>query len=393
MFRINNINRDYIDTMNSVSSVLGKACHKALQAYLGGDKDHPTPADEGEAIKHGHAVGLEYLQNYSDGFIDFTDKIPDRAKLQEKYAFCYFGYIKDFNFKTEVKEVVSVEQEMKFKIEVNGKIMPIPLKGFIDLLYRDQQGRLKIRDHKFTGVYSKEDKIDGGKLVQAIFYYFLAYAFTGEAPYSVIFAEFKTSENRDSSRQTKEFEIIFDESSLPFDLFYRLYDDITNALLGKQVYVPNFSAIYDNEVSILAYIHRLDVDEERAKMFKEMKVDNITDFLKKKIQRDGAMKKYLESVSSRFVSGATLNYKTMTIPEKIKMKLAEHGLGVEFNDMIKGNSITLYRFEPSIGLKMTKIEAYAKDIEQVVEVSNIRVLAPMRDSGLIGFEVPNIERT
>jgi hypothetical protein len=393
MFKINIINKDYIDTTLSVSTVLGKACHKALQAYLGGDKDHPTPADDGEAIKHGHAVGLEYLTNYSDGFIEFNDKIPDRAKLQEKYAYCYFGYIKDFDFKNEVKEVVSVEQKMEYTVEVNGKLLPIPLKGYIDLLYRDHQDRLKIRDHKFTGAYSKEDKIDGGKLVQAVFYYFLSYAFTGTPPYSTIFAEFKTSENRDKSPQTKLFEIVFNESSLPFELFYRLYDDITNALLGKQVYVPNFSTIFDNEVSILAYIHRLDVDEERAKVFKELKVDNITDFLKKKIQKEGAMKKYLEQVSSRFVSGETLNYKNMTIPEKIKMKLAEHGLGVEFFDMIKGNSITLYRFEPSIGLKMSKIEAYAKDIEQVVEVSNIRLLCPIRDSGLIGFEVPNTVRT
>ncbi len=393
MFKINIINRDYIDSTSSVSTVLGKACHKALQAYLGGDKNHPTPADEGEAIKHGHDIGLEYLQNYSDGFIEFNGKIPNRQVLQEKYAFCYFGYIKDFDFKNEVKEIVSVEQEMKYTVEVNGKLLPIPLKGYIDLLYKDHSDKLKIRDHKFTGAYSSEDKIDGGKLIQGVFNYFLAYAHTGIAPYSIVFAEFKTTENRDKTRQTKEFEIVFDESSLPFDLFYRLYADITDALLGKQVYVPNFNAMWDNEVAILAYIHRLDDDEERARAFKELKVDNITDFLKKKIQKTGSMKKYLDTVSSRFVSGATLNYKTMTIPEKIKMKLAEHGLGVEFFDMIKGNSITLYRFEPSIGLKMSKIEAYAKDIEQVVEVSNIRLLCPIRDSGLIGFEVPNAVRT
>jgi S-DNA-T family DNA segregation ATPase FtsK/SpoIIIE len=145
--------------------------------------------------------------------------------------------------------------------------------------------------------------------------------------------------------------------------------------------------------SILAYIHRLDDDEERARVFKEMKVDNITDFLKKKIQKEGSMKKYLETVTSRFVSGATLNYKTMTIPEKIKMKLAEHGLGVEFQDMIKGNTVTLYRFEASIGLKMSKIEAYVKDIEQVVAVSGIRVLAPIKNTSLVGFEIPLETRT
>jgi len=106
--------------------------------------------------------------------------------------------------------------------------------------------------------------------------------------------------------------------------------------MRKQVYVPNLFAIYDREVSILAYIHRLDIDTEREAAFKKLNVDNITDFLKKKIQKDGAMKKYLEVVSQKFISASTLNYKDMTTEERIKMKLAEHGLGVEFHSKVSG---------------------------------------------------------
>lgn len=83
----------------------------------------------------------------------------------------------------------------------------------------------------------------------------------------------------------------------------------------------------------------------------------------------------------------------MTIEDKIRMKLAEHGLGVQFEDKVVGGSVVLYRYIPSVGLKMSKIDSYVKDIEQVVEVSNIRVLAPIKDSGLIGFEVPLKNRT
>lgn len=394
MFKINNINGDILDTTSSASSVLGKACHKALQAYLGGDPDYPTPADDGEAIVHGHNVGHEYLKNYSDGFIEYTATIPNRQVLNEKYAFSYFGYIKEFNAKKEIKEVVSVEQEMKYKIDIEGREMPIPLKGYIDVLYLDHKDRLKIRDHKFSATHSNPDKVDGQKLVQAAFNFFLAYAYTGQIPYSITFAEFKTSENKVKDKpQTQNYEIVFAENPLIFDLFYRLYEDITNGILGKMVFVPNMTTMYDNEVALLAYIHRLDVDESKAIAFKEMQVDNVTDFLKKKIQKDGAMKQYLETVSKKFISATNLNYKEMTIQERIKMKLAEHGLGLEFHSEVKGSSITLYRFEPSIGLKMSKIDLYARDIEQVVEVSNIRVLAPIKDSGLIGFEVPNKVRT
>jgi len=271
--------------------------------------------------------------------------------------------------------------------------MPIPLKGSADLVYRDYKNRLIITDYKFTSKHSDPEAIDGAKLIQSAFNYFLVYAETGEKPYSMIFREFKTVPNRDGSRQTKEFEIVFEDHPLLFELFYRYYEDVTNVLLGKQVFVPNVYAMYDKEVSLLAYIHRLDQDEEREKAFKKHKVDNITDFLKKRIQKDGAMKKYLETVTSKFVSAETLNYKDMKIEEQIKMKLAEHGLAVEFDSKVQGNSVELYRYEPSVGLKMSKIEAYVKDIEQVVQKAGIRILAPIPNSGLIGFEVPLDERT
>ena len=73
--------------------------------------------------------------------------------------------------------------------------------------------------------------------------------------------------------------------------------------------------------------------------------------------------------------------------------MAEHGLGLEFDSVVTGGSVTLYRYEPSIGLKMSRIESYVKDIEQVVETSGIRALAPIKDSGLVGFEIPNKTRT
>jgi len=393
MFKVNYINGDQIETTSSPSNVLGKAMHKALETYLGGNPDVPVPQDDGEAIKIAHQVGLDYLLGYSDGFIGYNTVIASREKLNEKFAFAFFGYIKEFDYRKYVKEVVLVEKMLKHKIEVDGKVLPIPLKGSADLVYRDHKDRLIIRDHKITSTYSNPEAIDGAKLIQAAFNYFLVAAETGEVPYSMVYAEFKISKNADNSPQMREFEIVFDDHPLIFEFFYRYYYDVTDALLGKQVFVPNVYAMYDKEVSILAYIHRLDQDEEREKAFKKNKVDNITDFLKKRIQKDGAMKQYLETVSAKFVSAETLNYKNMTTEEKIKMKLAEHGLAVEFHSKVRGNSVELYRYEPSIGLKMSKIASYTKDIEQVVEKSGIRVLAPIRDSGLVGFEIPLDERT
>jgi len=392
MAKIRYINGDVIDTTTSVSAVLGSAVHKALQAYLGGEEDYVTPAEEGEAIKHGHARGLEYLNAYSDGFISWTEAMPTRAKLEEKYAFCYFGYIKDFQYQKRAKKVLIVDKMLKYRVEVEGQNLPIPLKGAPDFVYEDFEDRVCIEDHKITGMYSKEEEIDGSKLIQAAFMYFLVYADTGKAPYKMTFREFKHTLNRDGSNQTREYTLIYNEIPMLFELFYRFYGDITDLLMGKAVFLPNIKAMFDKEVSILAYIYRLDVGEERNQAFKRMKVENITDFLKKKIQKDGSLKKYMETVVANFISASTLNYKDMKIEERIKMKMAEHGLGIEFHSKVEGYSIDLYRYEPSIGVKMSKIEAYSKDIEQVVEVSGIRVLAPIPDSGLIGYEVPRTDR-
>ena len=391
MFKVNNINGDQPETRARPTNVIGRASHLALQTYFGGG-EKPRPSDDGEAIKAGLEVGINFLKGFSDGLIEYSDAIENRAKLDEKYAFAFFGYIKDMDFMKDVKEILLVEKMLEHKVIVDGETLPIPLKGSADLVYRHVDGKIRMRDHKFTGKYSDAESINGAKLIQAAFNYFLVYAELGEPPYSMIYEEFKITQNKDNSKQTRQFEIVFDEHPLIFDFFFRFYDDVTNALMGKQVYVPNLYAIFDREVSILAYIHRLDIDEEREKAFRKLKVENITDFLKKKIQKDGAMKKYLEAVSGKFVSASTLNYSSMTIEERIKMKLAEHGLPLEYHSKVEGGSFTLYRYEPSIGLKMSKIEKYGKDIEQVVETSGVRILAPIPDSGLVGFEIPNKKR-
>lgn len=393
MAKIRYINGDVIDTTTSVSAVLGSAVHRGIQAYLGGEKDIATPADEGEAIKHGHMRGLDYLTSYSDGFINYSSTIPNRQKLEEKYAFCYFGYIKEFNYKKKYKEVLLVEEKLKYRVEVEDRSLPVPLVSIPDLVARDHKNRIAIVDHKIVGSYTKEDDIDGAKIIQAMFNFFTVYAHTGEAPYSFTFREHKHTLNSDGSPQTREYTFVYNEVPMMFELFYRLYQDITDMFLGKAVYLPNFRAMWDKEVSILSYIYRLDVQEERNQAFKKMKVDNITDFLKMKIQKEGSIKKYMEQVATQFISAKTLNYKDMQIEERIKMKLAEHGLGLDFHSKIEGDSVTMYRYEPSIGLKMKKIEAYVKDIEQVVEVSGVRALCPIPNSGLVGFEVPKTERS
>jgi len=393
MFKVNYINGDYLDTATSVSSVLGRIVHKALQAYLGGEEDVPTPADEGEAIKHGYDRGMWHLKQFPEGLIEYSKTIPNMQSLIERFSFTYFGYVKSFNLKAKAKEVLFCEKKLEYQVSIEDRVMPIPLKGIPDLVYEDKKGRIVIHDHKTCYSHSKVDEIDGAKLIQLAILYFLVYAETGKKPHRFVFGEFKYSENKDKTiPQYEEYTLVFEDTPLAFDLFYRLYEDITKALLGEMVFVPNLSAMWDKEVSILAYIERLDEDNVRAEKLKQEKVNNITDFLRRKIEKDGNYKKYLETVKDKFISATTLNYKDMKTEDKIKYKLAEHGIAVDFDSKVDGYSVDLYRYEPSIGVKMSRIEGFSKDIEQVVGVSGIRILAPIPNSTLIGFEIPKKER-
>lgn len=392
MFKIKNINGDRIETTDRASNVLGRAVHRGLQHYFGGC-DNVISNDEGERIKEAFVYGQNFVLDYNDGFIEWTTAIPNRTVLEEKYSKCFFGYMKEFP-KKEIKTLWFAEKMLKHKVNLDGKTLPIPLKGSADLVYEDHKGRIVIWDHKFTSVYSKKDEIDAPKLVQAVFNFLLVYAETGIAPYKMVFGEYKTSDNRDKSNQMMPFEIVFKDTPLMFELFYRLYEDITDMLMGtRQAFLPNLTAMYDKEVSIMAYIHNLDDNVNRDKQFKKMDVNNITDLLKKKIEKTGNMKKYLEIISKNFISANTLNYKTMNTQDKIKMKLAEHGIAVEYHSKTEGRTVELYRYEPSIGLKMSRVDSFVKDIEQVVEMGGVRVLAPIPNTSLIGFEIPKKERT
>ena len=393
LWKIKYVNGDRFDTATSVSFIIGQAFHTAMEVYYGGG-DESVPADESGAIEFALKAGMSFLENYNDGFINFTTTIPNKQKAFDLFTFAFNSYVKAKPYNTE--EVVSIEEKLEEAIDIDWRgerlTLPIPLKGYTDKIVRED-GKLKIKDYKATSKFSDPEKIDGAKIIQAVCYYLLVYAKYGEEPYSITFEEIKWTKNADGGPQVREYEIIYSENDQYFDLFFRLYSDIIRAINGEMVYVPNLYAMFDNEVSLISYIHRLDVDEEAAKLMKKHRVDNLTDLLKKEIQKASNMSKLLKTVEKQFVEAKAIDYTKMTNQEKIRTKLLEHGMLLNFDSVIEGATVNLYRYSPSIGLKMARIRNYADDIEQVLGTSGIRVLAPIPGSTLVGFEVPKTDRT
>lgn len=393
LFKVKYINRDRFDTSMGISGVLGQAFHLAMEVYYGGS-DTLIPTNESEAIEYGLKAGMDFLDKYNDGFILWSKNIPNKQKAFDLLSFCFREYVKCMPY--QIGNVIAVEDEIKQKIDVEWRgtrlQLPVPLKGFLDRVMRED-GKIKIKDFKTCYTFSNPEKIDGAKILQAVEYYLLAYAKYGEEPYSVTFEEVKYTKNSDGSKQVREYEIVFADNELYFDFYFRFYEDMTKALNGEMVFVPNVHAMFDNEVAIIAYIHRLDITEETAKLMKKHKVDNISSLLKKQIQSAGNMRKLMKTVEANFVSAKNLNYEKMENHEKIQTKLMEHGMMLQFDSIIEGSTVDLYQYTPSIGLKMRRLRNYVEDIEQVLGISGVRVLAPIPNSTMVGFEVPRRERT
>ena len=390
MFKINYLNGDVIDSTRNISGVIGQAFHNAMEMYYTGI----AIADEQEAIQGGLEAGMNFLNEYQEGFIEFSTTVPNKQKAQEIFAFAYNAYVTEKQHDKE--EVIACETLIETEVDVEWRgqrlVLPVKLKGYLDKLVR-RDGKLVIKDYKTTRSFSDPEKIDGAKIIQAIQYYLMVFAEFGEAPYSFVFEEVKTTKNRDKSPQIKEYEIIYADNEQFFDFYFRMYDDMTRAINGEMVFVPNIHTMFDNEVAIVAYIHRLDVTEEAAALMKKLRVETITDLLKAKIQSAGSMRQLLKTAEKKFASAKSLNYNQMENQEKIATKLMEHGMMIQFDSKVEGCAVDLYRFNPSIGLKMSKLLGYVADIEQVVGVSGVRVLAPIPNTSLIGFEIPRAVRT
>lgn len=392
LFKIQYVNRDIFETAQNISGVIGKAFHQAMEVYYGGS-DTLIPTNEAEAIEYGLKAGMSFLEGYDDGFIKWSKDVPNKQKAYDLLAFAFNAYVQENPYRPDT--LLGVEEQIKESIDIEWRgerlTMPVPLKGYLDKIVRED-GRIKVVDYKTCRAFANPEKIDGGKMLQAVEYFLLAYAKYGEEPYSITFEEVKLTKNSDGTSQVRRYEVVFAENPLYFDFFFRFYEDVTKALNGEAVFVPNVNALYDNEVAIVAYIHRLDIEAETAALMKKHNVSNITDLLKKQIQSAGNMRKLMKSVEEQFVSAKNLNYDAMQNHEKIQTKMLEHGMVLQFDSLIEGATVDLYRYTPSIGLKMSRVLSYVADVEQVMGVSGIRVLAPIPNTSFVGFEVPRKNR-
>lgn len=349
------------DDMDTPSRLLGKAGHLALQTYFNG-------ADVNEAI----TAGTEYLQSISPSTVDWG-KTGSPEKLMKDYIQAIQFYFEDM---PDFHEVLDTELEIVSEVtQIDGQPLPLPMKGFLDLLVRNKLGQLEIIDHKFVRGYTDGDVNSFGRYLQAMFYFHLVWAKFGEKPARMVFNECKVSKNKDNTPQLQPYTIEFEGMTGDFATFYNLYNAATSNLnLPGFKFLPNPNDMFEGQNSFEVYTAGV------------IGVDAPTSVKHKTEMREFAEKQYVASVADR------VENKDLTPEERIRLKLQEFAIAVQVGETKVGAAITKYTFKPGIGVSMSKIEKHANDIKIALESESVRVEAPIPGTGLVGVEVPSAIR-
>lgn len=364
IFKMKHILNIY-DTPSGMSAMIGKACHKALEYRY---------TDQEQQIADVIQVGMDYLTETSDGYIDYG-KTGSREKMLKGYT-----QAMQFYFAEEPKyhKIISVEEKWESECKtVYGDTLPLPMTGKADLVHQfsDNPEDVEIIDTKFTVSFTNYDTEDYIKIIQSMFMYHLLFATKGIKAKRMIFREVKRTKNDDGTPQVRDWAIPFDHEPY-FIIFYNLFNDAVKFLKRDPIFLPNLSDMFDGEQSGLLYAQGL-INADMSDVEVMHKVRDVA-FTSKKF------------IASKLESDLNKN---LLPEEKIKIRLAEFGYPVEPVDAIVGASVTQYRFKISAGVRVSAIKKLKDDVAIAIGSNGHVNIDIIPGTGYLGIEVPNIERS
>lgn len=361
----------------SVSGMVGRAGHEALKVYYGGNIEVPVPMDKNEARAIAYDFGLNYLDNYSDIYIEYG-KTGSREGMLKTYAQAMDFY---FAEEPEYNDILIVEEKLQGELKsVDGDILPLPAVGVPDIVDRRKDGGVDIVDIKFVKSFTSYETEDYIKIIQSQFLWHLLRTAKEITADRMIFREVKVTKNSkedEGKPQVRDWVIPFSHEQYRI-VFYNLYKDVVRFLSNPDViYLPNLSDNFDGEQAGLLYSQSL-LNSDMSDVEVMHKV------------------KDLAFVSKKFVPSRLdqIENKHLDPEERIKIKLAEFGIPVEPIDKKVGTNVTQYRFKVSRGVRMSTFAKHKADIALSIEAKgDIRIQAPIPGTELVGIEVPNENRT
>ena len=222
------------DDKQSPALVEGDAMHRILEAFY-------TLKMEGKEkefnLKETTDLIIEELLNADTiAKIDWgkTGSVDKSMTTIRTALDSYFNELPAF----ERDDIVSVEERYLTDFEdLDGDPMPIPIKGFTDLII-SQGDDYVIWDHKFVSTFSRPEEIgDIAKYeMQAVPYFFMVRKRYGKSPTRMVFDEIKKSKNRDGSPQRQQ--IIIEFTPTIINRWLEVYRRVCRTLAGVPLIDP-----------------------------------------------------------------------------------------------------------------------------------------------------------
>jgi RecB family exonuclease len=236
------------DEKASPALVEGKALHSIIEAYWK-TKQEGGEFNWDEEIKK----GVEII-NQADitGEIDWgkTGSFDKSSKTVFQAANFYKENPPEYG------DIVAVEKKYISDFEdLDDDTMPIPLKGFCDLIVKEK-GNYIIIDHKLVTMVKNQDEIVPVYELQAAAYWFLTRKEYGVNPKKMIFDQIKKTKSRNGDPQIVPYVIEYTPAIL--NRFLEIYRRILKELSGQPLidentgiaqFLPNPFAVFGWEES------------------------------------------------------------------------------------------------------------------------------------------------
>lgn len=162
------------------------------------------------------------------------------------------------NYTTE--QIVAIEARFLSDFEdLDNQPMPIPLKGFLDLIVKEWED-IVVEDHKLVSTVTKQEEMSPTYEIQACEYWFLIRKHFGVNPKRMIFRQVKKSKNKDGWPQVVPYVVEYTAEML--ERFLEIYRRIVKELSGHPLvneeegtikFLPNPYAAFGAEESWLDF--------------------------------------------------------------------------------------------------------------------------------------------
>jgi hypothetical protein len=348
----------------SPSMMVGKMAHKFAEFIFEGE-------EYDKAIEAGHA---ELDRTPDSDFYD-PEKV-DRENIKQEYTKAITHFMEE---KPNVGEVIATELNITTDFLLDGKQAPLPIKAVTDLVTRMPDG-IHLWDYKFTTRPREADQEQPDYILQSVFNRITVGSHIGEQPKAMHFVQVKIPKNRDGGPQVEIYTIEFDKHPEYFTYFDRMYRGFIKEVISPHVqFLPNFSDYLSGQESWEEFTEGL-IDFDLPQ-----KIDHSTSL---NIQRNKG--KIRESVD--FIKSKASLLETST-EEKIRSKLLEFAINLQYVEKFVGANVTLYTYEPSRGVSMVNLARYEADLELVLGAKSVTIHAPLKGKKLVGIEVSNEEQS